>query len=135
MFPVGGRNAPRRDFGNFGDNFFDVFGTDDFFALLRWKDFHCGADFINHVNCFIRQAAIVDVFGRELHRRMQRRRRIVNPMMFFVVWFQSLKNFVGLVDARFGDFDFLKAARERPVAFEVALVVVIGRRSDALELA
>ena len=40
-----------------------------------------------------------------------------------------------LLDRRLGDLDLLEAARQRAIALEVALVVVVRRRADAAQLA
>jgi len=55
--------------------------------------------------------------------------------VLFVAAPNALEDFDGLLDARLGDHDRLKAALEGGVLFDVLAVVVEGGGADALELA
>src|SRR2546428_380079 len=60
---------------------------------------------------------------------------VADAMVLLVVGLEPAQDRVRLLHARLGDLDALEATREGAVAFEVALVVLVGRRADAAELA
>jgi hypothetical protein len=84
---VGAGNAAWWNFGNLGDDFFYVLRANGFLAFVRRLDFHRRPDFVDHIDGFIGQFAVVNMFGRKFHRCMQRGRRIMHPMMLFIVGF------------------------------------------------
>ena len=58
-----------------------------------------------------------------------------HAVVLLVVRLQPLEDLVRLLGAGLRDLDLLEAPRQRPIAFEVALVVVERRRADAAQLA
>src|SRR6185436_14691472 len=81
------------------------------------------------------EEAVVDMLGGELGRRTQRVVGVGDAVMLLVARLEALQDLVRLVDRRLGDLDLLEAARERAVALEEALVVVVRRGAEAAKLA
>jgi hypothetical protein len=61
--------------------------------------------------------------------------RVLHAVVALVVRLQAAQDRVRLLDARLADLDALEAARERAIALEVALVVLVGGGADAAQLA
>jgi len=125
---AGGRNA--RDLGN---DFFDLGLADGFLALGRGEDALRRAGLVDDVDGFVGQVAVVDVLGRQLGRRLQRRRRILNAVVFLEAAFEALEDVDGLRHRGLDHVDFLEAAAERGVFLENAAVLGEGGGADALE--
>ena len=60
--------------------------------------------------------------------------RVGHAMVLLVVSLQSLQDLVRFLNARFRDLDLLETSCQRPIALEVALVVVVRRRTDTAQL-
>src|SRR5918999_667834 len=68
---IGDGYATRRDLGDFRDDFLYVFGSDSLLALVWRQQTSGGADLVNDIDRLVRQAPIVDMLGRQIHRRME----------------------------------------------------------------
>jgi len=69
--------------GNLGNDVFDFRFGDGFFALGN-RQYALGCTcFVNHINGFVRQMPVVDVFGTELCSGLQRGHRIFDAVVLF----------------------------------------------------
>src|SRR5678815_4934451 len=78
------------------------------------------------------QVPVVDVLGRELGRRLQRRRRVLDAVVLLEARLQALQDLDRLLDRRLDHVDLLEAPRQRRVLLEDAAVLGEGGRADAL---
>ena len=68
---------------------------------------------------------------RQLRRRLQRRVRVLDPVVGLVAAAQPGQDADRLVGRRFVDDDFLKSPRERAVLFDLLELLERGRSDDA----
>ncbi len=90
------RNALLRDPRNAGHDGLDICHVDGFLALADRHQTRTCARFINHVNRFIRQMTIVNVFHRQFDRCTYRFGGVANIMVRFVLRFQTVDDLHGL---------------------------------------
>ena len=136
-FLVGRGHAARRNARDLGDDGLDIGVVDDLLAVLlgRGADLERRAHLVDHVDGLVGQEPVVDVLGGQFGRGLECVGRIFHAVVFFVVRLESLEDFDRVFDARLVHFDFLKAARQRAVAFEVTPVFLIRGGTDAAQLA
>ena len=133
--PVVHRHGRRRDAGDLGDDLLDLELADHALLLGLRQDALRGAGLVDHVDRLVGQVAVVDVAGRQLHRRGERVGAVLDAVMGLEAALQALQDLDRLVDRRLDDVDLLEAPRERVVLLEHAAVLVVGRRADALQRA
>jgi hypothetical protein len=75
------------------------------------------------------------MFGGEFGRGAQGLGRVADAVVLLVVALQTFENLDGLFEARLADLDLLEAAGQRAVALEGGLVLGVGGRADAANLA
>src|SRR5688572_23783753 len=75
------------------------------------------------------------MFGGKFHRCTDRAAAVMYAVMLLVVRLETFENLDRFFGAWLGHLDFLEPPRQGAVALEIALVIVVGRRADALELA
>ena len=72
------RHALGRDAGDLGDHRLDVLHGDRLAPLALRQQHLRRADLVDHVDRLVRQLAVVDVARRQLHRRLDRLRRVLD---------------------------------------------------------
>src|ERR1051326_6241277 len=77
-----------------------------------------GACFVEDVDRFVGEMAIVDVLRRQLRGELQRFVGEDDVVMLLVVRFESLEDLDRFADSRLADLDFLKTPRQRAIALE-----------------
>ncbi|CNT59999.1 Protein of uncharacterised function (DUF3170) [Salmonella enterica subsp. enterica serovar Bovismorbificans] len=85
--------------------------VDRFLTFAHRHQTRPSARFVNHVNGFIRQMAVIDIFYRQLDRRTHRFRGITHVVVRFVLRFQAVDNLHRLFHRRLGNINFLETAR------------------------
>src|SRR6266478_6472673 len=94
-----------------------------------------GAGLVDHVDRLVGEEAVVHVLGGQLGGRAERAVGVGDAVVLLVVRLEAAQDGVGVLDARLRHLDLLEAAGQRAVALEVALVVLVGGRADAAQLA
>ena len=126
---IGGRNAR-----NLGHNFFDLGLADDLFAF-GWRQDALGCTgLVNHVNGFVGQVTVIDVFGTQLSRRLQCSHGVLDVVVLFKARLQALQNIYRLLNGGLDHIHLLEATRQSGVLLENATVLREGGRANALEL-
>ena len=156
------RHGPQGDLGHAGDDVFDVVNTDGCGnsgegrgtrgrrgcgrslgrlsslvprpCLISTPDPGPRTRFVQHVDGFVGQMAIVHVFRGELGCQFDGVVGEGDAVMFLVVRLQALENLDGLLDRRLADLDLLEAPGQSAIALERRLVFRVGRRADAAQL-
>ena len=105
------RYALLRDPRNAGHHGLNIRHVDGFLALTDRHQTRTRARLINHVNRFIRQMTIVNVFHRQFDRCTHRFGGIADIMVRFVFWFQTVDYLYGLFYRWLSDINFLETAR------------------------
>ena len=100
---VGWRNA--RDLG---DDVFDLQLADGFFALGWGQDALRGASFVDHVNCLVRQMAVIDVLGAEFSSGLQRSHCVFDVVMLFKARLEAFEDVNRLFDSGLHHIDLLE---------------------------
>ena len=106
--------------------------TRDLLLALALRHQHLrGARLVDHVDRLVGQLAVVDVLGRQLHRRLDRLVGVLELVVLLEVRLQALEDLDGVLDRRLLDVDLLEAAHQRAVLLEVLAVLLVGGRADA----
>ena len=105
------RYALLRDPRNAGHYGLNIRHVDGFLALADRHQTRTCARFINHVNRFIRQMTIVNVFHRQFDRCTHSFGGIADVMVRFVFRLQTIDYLHGLFYRWLSDIDFLETAR------------------------
>src|SRR5690606_37589202 len=92
-----------------------------------------GTDFVHHVDGAIGEVAIAEVFVRELDGDLEGLRGVAHVVVLLVDRLQALQDEEGLGHAGVEHLDFLEPARERGVAFERLLELLVGGGADAAQ--
>ena len=90
---------------------------------------------IYHINCLVWQLAIIDIFGRKLHRRLDRVLRVADLVELLEIGLQALHDLDRVRHGRLVHVDLLEAADQRPVLLEILAVFLVGGRTDAAQRA
>ena len=85
---------------------------------------------IHHIDRLVGQEAIVHVANRKVYTGFECRAGKMNPVVGFVARGQALQNAHALLCRGLLDIDLLEAARQRPIAFEMSILLV-RRRAHA----
>ena len=118
-----------------GDDPLHVDRVEDALALLRRHQAVRGAGLVDEVDRLVGQAAVEQVAGREVGGGVERFVRVLDLVVLLVAVAQAAQDLRRLLDRRFLDLDHLEAAGERAVAVERTLVLGVGGRADAAQLA
>ena len=121
---IGGRNAR-----NFGNDFFHLGFANDFFAFGRCQDALCRTCFVNHINRFVWQMAVIDVFGAQFRSSLQSRHGVFHVVVLFKARFQALQYINSFGYSRFNHINFLETTRQCRVFFKDG--TVFGERGCA----
>src|SRR5262245_29655392 len=132
---IGHGDGAWRDLRHGRDDVFDVARANRLLLLARRLDLHRCARLVDHVDRLVGQEPVVHVLRAQLRGGAERTIRVGDPVVALVVGLEAAQDGVRLLDARLDHVDLLEAARERAVALEVRLVVLMRRRADAAELA
>ena len=90
---------------------------------------------VDHVDRLVGQFAVIDIARRKFHRRLHGFVGIANLVELFEIGFQPFHDFDRVRNRGFVDVDFLEAAHEGAVLFEILPVFLVGRRADAAQRA
>ncbi len=131
---VGG-DAVHRHAGDLGDDLLNLDFADGLFLLALGQNALRRASFVDDVDGFVGQVAVVDIFGRKLGRGRQRAGRILHAVMLFKPRLKAAQNFDGLLHAGLDHVDLLETARQRGVFLENAPILGEGGGADAAQLA
>jgi hypothetical protein len=88
---VGLGDRLRRDAGDLGDHRLDLLEADGLLALASAAA-SGGAGLVDDVDRLVRQLAVGDVLGRQLHRRLERLGGVLQLVKFLVVGLQALED-------------------------------------------
>ena len=91
--------------------------------------------FVHHVNGFVRQITSGNITFGKTDRRRQSRIRVLDLMMFFICFPQTLQNLNGVFRGGRFDDDGLEAAFQSGVLFNPLAVFIHGGGSDTLQFA
>jgi len=86
------------DASDFRHDLFDFLGTDCLAPLGFRNELLRSTRFVNHVNRFVRQFAIMDVAAGKLDRRFDRIRCEAHIVMLFKVGLESLEDFGCIIE-------------------------------------
>ena len=99
------------DAGDAGDEFFDHEGVDGVAAFGFGEEVQARPGFVDEVDGFVRQAAVVDVAVGEAHGGFDGFGAVADVVVGFVARDEALQDGDGVVNGGFGDVHFLEAAR------------------------
>ena len=94
-----------------------------------------GTHFINHVDGFVGQFAIIDIACRQLNGSAHSLGGIANLVVFLVIGLQATQNLDRIFNARLGNIDLLEPAHQRAVLLKVIAEFLVGGRANAPERA
>ena len=121
-----GRNARHG-----GDGRLDLLHGDLLLALVLRDQHLRGARLVDHVDRLVGQLAVVDVLGRQLHRRLDGVVGVFELVEALEVGLQALQDRDRVLDRGLLHVDLLEAADERAILLEVLAVLLVGGRADA----
>ena len=127
-------HAGRRNTRDFGHDVFNLRLADGLFALGCRQDALGSTCFVDHINGFVGQMAIIDVFGAQFSCSLQSRHCIFDAVVLFKARFQALQNVHRLLDGGLDHIHFLETTTQGRVFFKDATVLGEGGGPDALEL-
>jgi len=108
---------------------------DDLLATALGQQHLAGASLVDDVDGLIRQLAVGDVLGRQLHGSADRLVGVLRLVELLVVGLQAFEDLDRVLDGRLVDVDLLEPAHQGAVLFEVLAELLVGRRAHALEVA
>ena len=123
-----GRNA-----GHGGDGRLDLLDADGLLATALGQEHLRRAGLVDHVDRLVRQLAVVDVAGRQLHRRLHGVVGVPELVELLEIGLQALHDLDRIRHRRLVDVDLLEAAHEGPVLLEILAVFLVGGRADAAQ--
>ena len=123
-----GRNAGHR-----GDGRLDLLDADRLLAAALRQQHLRGAGLVDHVDRLVRQLAVVDVAGRQLHRRLDGLVGVAELVELLEIRLEALHDLDRVRHRRLVDVDLLEAAHEGAVLLEILAVFLVGRRADAAQ--
>jgi hypothetical protein len=129
------RHVLRRNACDARHHIFDLTHGHRRFAIFDRLQPQVRAGLVDHVDRLVRHVPIVDMPRRELRGRLQRVVFVLDPMVLFVPGLEAPQNIHRVLHRGLGDVDFLEAPRQRVVLLENAAVLVVGRGTDAAQLA
>ena len=129
------RDGFGRDAGDFGDHVLHVLQRDGLAALALGLQHARGTCFVDHVDGFVRQLAVVDVLRRQLHGAANRVIGVADLVVLLVRGLQPAQDFHRILDRRLVDVDLLEAPHECAVLLEVVAEFLIRSRADAAQRA
>ncbi len=94
-----------------------------------------GARLVDDVDRLVRQLAVVNVFGRQLHRRLDRLVGVAHPVEVLEIRLEPFEDLDGVGHRRLVHVDLLEPPHQRPVLLEVLAVFLVGGRADAAQRA
>ena len=98
-------------------------------------DFDLGRRLVNQVDSLVRQEAVGNVAVAQLGRRDDGRVGDIDAVVHLVALFEAPQNSHGGFHGGLADQDFLEAALQRGVFFDVLAVLIKGGGAHAMELA
>jgi len=93
------------------------------------------ARLVDHVDCLVRQLAVVDVLRRQLDRRLDRLVGVADAVEVLEVRLQTFEDLDRVRYRRLVHVDLLEAPHQRAVLLEVLAVLLVGGRADAAQRA
>src|SRR5690606_1569740 len=134
-FLVLARDRLRRDAGDLGNDRLDLLHADGLApAALRLQQFG-RTDFVDDVDRLVGQLAVIDVFRRQLHGRLDGVFRVPDVVMLLVIGLDAAQYLHRIGDRRFVHVDLLEPAQQRTVLFDVGPEFLVRRRADAAQRA
>src|SRR3989344_1534144 len=94
----------------------------------------CGGRLVDQVHRLVRQEAVGDVAGAQIHRRNDGFVRNAQAVMYLVLLLEAAQDGHGILQGGLLDHDRLEAPLERGVFFDIPLVFPDGGRADRVEL-
>ncbi len=91
------------------------------------------ADFVDHVNRLVGQLAVIDVFGRQFHRRLDRLGGVADFVVILEIGFDPHQDLDRVRDRGLGHVDFLEAPHQGAILFEILAIFLVGGRADAAQ--
>ncbi len=92
-----------------------------------------GAGLVDHVDRLVRQLAVVDVFGRQFDRRLDRLLGVADAVEVLEIGLESLQDLDRVGHRRLVHVDLLEAPHQRAVLLEMLAVLLVSGRADAAE--
>ena len=135
LLGVGLRDLLGRDARHLGDDDLDL-ARADLLAALAFRHEPLGsAGFVDHVDRLVRQLAVGDVAGRQIHRGADGFVGVLQAVEFLEIRLEAHHDLDRVFDRRLDHVDLLEAAGERPVLLEVLAVFLVGCRAHAAQRA
>ena len=125
-----GRDARHRR-----DRRLDLLDADRLLALGLGHQHLRGAGLVDHVDRLVRQLAVMDVAGRQFHRRLDGVVGVAQLVELLEIGLQPPEDLDRVRHRRFVDVDLLEAPDQCPVLLEILAVFLIGGRADAAQRA
>ena len=124
-----------RDARDLGDHLFHILHANHLLAAA-FRQQHLGrAQFVDHIDRLVRKLAVIDVFGRQLHRRLHRVGGVANFVIVFEVAFDPHQDLDRILDRGFDHVDLLEPAHQGAILLEILAVFLVGGRADAAQRA
>ncbi len=133
--PVRGGHAGRGNTGHAGHDFLDVLAGDGLTPAFFSGQDENGPGLVDDVDGLVRQAAVVQMPGRQLHCGGNGRRLVFHAMEGFVMGLEAHQDLLALGQRGLDNVDLLKAPRQGAILLEMILVFLVGRGADAAQLA
>ena len=89
------------------------------------------AAFVDHVDRFVRQLAVVDIAHGQLHGGLDGLAGVADFVEVLEIGLQPLDDLYRVGDRRFVHVDFLEAPHQRAVLLEILAIFLVSRRADA----
>ena len=122
-----------RDARHLGDHLFHFLDADHLLAAAFGQQHLRGAHFVDHVDRLVGQLAVVDVFGRQLHRRLDRVGGVADLVVILEIGLDAHQDLDRIRDRGLGHVDLLEAAHQGAVLLEILAVFLVGGRADAAQ--
>ena len=113
----------------------DLLDPDGLLPTALGQQHLAGAGLVDQVDRLIRQLAVIDVLGRQLHRRLEGVIGVAELVELLVVGLQALQDLDRVLKRRLVDVDLLEAPDKRPVLLEVLTELLVGGRAHAAQAA